>query len=82
MNRYSIDSRDYPGDAKCTVALSADTKEELLESVVQHGTKVHGYEETSEFREQIVKELERNAPFLMSEHLTRFERQPWRGVFS
>ena len=62
MNRYSIDSCDYPGDAKCTVALSADTKEELLEAAVQHGTKVHGYENTTEFREQIVKEFKEGAP--------------------
>jgi predicted small metal-binding protein len=57
MKRYSIDCRDHPSDMKCTVALSADTKEELLEAVVQHGTNVHGYEDTPEFREQIVKEF-------------------------
>jgi len=57
MERYSIDCRDYPGDVKCTVALSADSKEELLEAVVQHGVKVHGYEDTPEFREFIVKEF-------------------------
>jgi predicted small metal-binding protein len=38
---------------KCSVALSADTKEELLEAVVQHATTVHGYEDTTEFREMI-----------------------------
>ncbi len=54
MKRYFIDCRDYPGDVKCTVALSADTKDELLEAVVQHGTKVHGYEDTPDFREMIV----------------------------
>jgi len=40
MERYFIDCREHPSDVKCTVALSADTKEELLEAVVQHGTKV------------------------------------------
>ncbi len=56
MSRYFIDCRDYPSsDMKCTVALSADTKEELLEAVVQHGSKVHGYEDTPEFRKNIVK---------------------------
>ncbi len=62
MNRYFIDCRDYPSDAKCTVALSSDTKEELLEAVVQHGTKVHGYKDTPEFREQIVKEFKEGTP--------------------
>ncbi len=62
MKRYFIDCRNYPSDVKCTVALSADTKEELLKAVVQHGTKVHGYEDTSEFREQIVKEFKVGTP--------------------
>jgi predicted small metal-binding protein len=60
MERYSIDCRDYPGDVKCTVALSADSEEELLEAVVQHGVKVHGYKDTPEFREFIVKEFKKN----------------------
>ena len=59
MKRYCIDCRNYPGDVKCTVALSADTKEELLEAVVDHGVKVHGYEDTPEFREYIVKEFKK-----------------------
>ena len=62
MKRYSIDCRDYPSDVKCTVALSADTKEELLEAVVQHGTTVHGYEDTNEFREKIVKGFKEGTP--------------------
>ncbi len=53
MGRKYIDCRDYPGDVKCSVALSADSADELLEAVVQHGTKVHGYEDTKEFREMI-----------------------------
>ena len=55
MKRYFLDCRKHPSNVKCTVALSADTKEELLEAVVLHGTKVHGYEDTPEFREQVVK---------------------------
>ena len=62
MKRYFIDCRDYPSDVKCTLALSADTKEELLEAVVQHGIKVHGYEDTPEFREQIIKGFTEMAP--------------------
>ena len=62
MERYYIDCRDYPSDVKCTVALAANTKEELLEVVVQHGTQVHGYEDTPEFREKIVKEFKQGTP--------------------
>ena len=55
MARYYIDCRDYPSDINCSVALSADSKEELLEAVIQHGTKVHGYEDTADFREEMIK---------------------------
>jgi predicted small metal-binding protein len=62
MDRYFIDCRDYPSDVNCSVALSANTKEELLEAVVQHGAKIHGYEDTFEFRDQIVKEFKKGTP--------------------
>jgi predicted small metal-binding protein len=61
MSRKYIDCRDFP-DSKCTVALSADTEEELLEAVVQHGVKVHAYEDTPEFREMIRKEFKDGSP--------------------
>lgn len=58
MGRKYIDCREHSsGDIKCTVALSADSEEELLEAVVQHGASVHGYEDTPEFREMIRKEF-------------------------
>ncbi|MEZ9330246.1 DUF1059 domain-containing protein [Vibrio breoganii] len=60
--RYYIDCRDYPGEINCSVALAADYKEELLLAVVEHGSKVHGYEDTPEFREQIVKEFKEGTP--------------------
>ena len=53
MSRKYIDCRDHPGEVKCTVALSADTEDELLAAVVQHGTTVHGYKDTPEFRDMI-----------------------------
>lgn len=62
MARYYIDCRDYPSDISCSVALSADSKEELLEAVIQHGTKVHGYDDTAEFRKQIMSEFKEGTP--------------------
>ncbi len=62
MGRKYIDCRDYPGDVKCSVALSADSADELLEAVVQHGTKVHGYEDTKEFREMIRGGMKNGSP--------------------
>jgi predicted small metal-binding protein len=62
MARKYIDCRDYPGDHKCTVALAADTEEELLKAVVHHGTAVHGYDDTPEFREKIRKGMKEGRP--------------------
>ena len=56
MGRKYIDCRDYPGDVKCSVALSADSTDELLETVVHHGTTVHGYEETT-MRTYLLKDI-------------------------
>ncbi len=62
MTRYYIDCRDYPGDKKCSLAFAADSKEELTEVAVQHGTQVHGYEDTPEFREKMMKECKEGTP--------------------
>lgn len=62
MPRYYIDCRDVPSDAKCTVALSADTKEELLEAAVQHAIKVHGHEDTAAFRGQLLSAMKEGTP--------------------
>jgi predicted small metal-binding protein len=55
MARYHIDCRDYPGDIACTVALSADTEDELLEAAVQHATAVHQYDDSPELRDELRK---------------------------
>ena len=54
MARYCVDRREHASDVKCSLALSADTKEELWEAVIQHAIKVHGFEDTSEARSQIM----------------------------
>jgi hypothetical protein len=40
MGRKFIDCREYPSEMNCTVALSADSDEELLEAAVQHAVQV------------------------------------------
>ena len=50
MSRTFIDCREYPSDIKCTVALSADNDDELLEAAVQHAVAVHGFQDTPELR--------------------------------
>jgi predicted small metal-binding protein len=53
MARKYIDCRDYPSEMNCTVALAADSEEELLEAAVQHAVAVHGHTDTPELRTQI-----------------------------
>ena len=53
MARHSIDCRDYPSEKNCTVAISADSKKELLDAAVQHAVAVHGHKDSPELREQI-----------------------------
>lgn len=62
MARKYIDCRDFPGDIKCTVALSADTEGELLEAAIQHGKTVHGFEDTPDLRENIRKGFKQGTP--------------------
>jgi len=50
MTRKYIDCREYPSATNCTVAVSADTDDELLAAAVQHAVAVHGHEDTPELR--------------------------------
>ena len=53
MARKYIDCREYPSESKCTVALSADGEDELLEAAVQHAVSVHGHKDSPDFRKQL-----------------------------
>ena len=48
--RKSIDCRNYPSDMNCTVALSADSADELLEIAAAHAVNAHGHTDTPELR--------------------------------
>lgn len=61
MARKYIDCRDYPG-SNCTVALSADSEQELVEAAVEHGVKVHGYQDTPELRAEFKRMAKEGAP--------------------
>jgi predicted small metal-binding protein len=44
------------------VAISADSREELLEAAVQHATSVHEHVDTPELREELLKGIKEGAP--------------------
>jgi predicted small metal-binding protein len=53
MTRKFIDCREYPSEMNCTVFMSADREDELLEAAVQHAVAVHGHTDTPELRETL-----------------------------
>ena len=53
MARKYIDCREFPSEMNCTIAISADSEEELLEAAVQHAVAVHGHSDNPEFRSQL-----------------------------
>jgi predicted small metal-binding protein len=53
MPRMVIDCREFPSEMNCTIAISADSKPELLEAAVQHAIAVHGHKDSPELREMI-----------------------------
>ncbi|GJG94685.1 DUF1059 domain-containing protein [Cupriavidus pauculus] len=53
MGRKYIDCREFPSEKNCTVALSADSEDELLEAAVQHAVQVHEHQDSPELRSQL-----------------------------
>ena len=53
MGRKFIDCREFPSEMNCTLALSAENEDELLEAAVQHAITVHGHGDTPDLRTMI-----------------------------
>ena len=62
MTRKYVDCREFPSDMNCTVALSADSDEELLDAAVQHAVSVHQHEDTPELRTQLQQLFKEGTP--------------------
>lgn len=62
MGRKYIDCREYPSDMNCTVAISADSEDELLEAAVQHAAAIHSHPDSPELREQLRKIIKDGTP--------------------
>lgn len=62
MTRKFIDCREYPSEMNCSVAISADSDKELLETAVQHACAVHGHKDTPELRTQISSMFKEGTP--------------------
>lgn len=61
MARKMIDCRDFPSESKCTVAIAADTADEILEVAVMHAVKKHGHQDSAELRDELRKGIKEAA---------------------
>jgi predicted small metal-binding protein len=62
MARVHVDCREYPSEMNCTLALVANSENELLEAAVQHAVAVHKHKDTPEFRNELRKIIKQGNP--------------------
>lgn len=62
MARKFVDCRETPSIMNCSVAISADTEEELIEAAVQHAVSVHSHEDSKELRDAILRGMHEGTP--------------------
>ena len=62
MTRKYVDCREYPSEMNCTVAIAADSDEELLDAAVQHAVSVHQHQDTPELRSQLQNLFKEGTP--------------------
>ncbi|MBK6336956.1 MAG: DUF1059 domain-containing protein [Betaproteobacteria bacterium] len=61
MRKY-IDCREFPSESKCTIAISSDSEQELIDAAVQHAVAVHKHSDTPDLRAQIKTAVREGAP--------------------
>ncbi len=62
MARKSIDCRQYPSENNCSIAISADNNNELVEAAVQHAVSVHKHADNEELRSWLRSAIKEGAP--------------------
>ena len=62
MTRKYVDCREFPSEANCSVAISADSEKELLDVAVQHAVSVHKHKDGPELRTQIRSMIREGTP--------------------
>jgi predicted small metal-binding protein len=62
MSRKYIDCREFPSESGCTVAISADSEDELIDAAAQHAVQVHGHQDSPELRSQLRQVVKEGQP--------------------
>ena len=61
MARKVIDCRDFPSENNCSIAIAADTDDELVETAVAHAVKSHKHADSPELRAQLRQGIKEGA---------------------
>lgn len=77
MTRKFIDCREFPSESHCSVAISADSEDELLQIAVEHAVSVHKHSDSPELRQQLRQMFKDGMP---SEHLPMPEQASSAGA--
>jgi predicted small metal-binding protein len=62
MSRKYIDCREFPSESGCTIAISADSEDELIDAAAQHAVRVHGHQDGPELRAELKQIIKEGAP--------------------
>ena len=62
MGRKFIDCREISSDVKCSVAIMADTVDEVVDAAVLHAVAVHREQDTPQLREEIRSMVKDGSP--------------------
>ncbi len=62
MSRKYIDCREFPSESNCTVAIAADSENELIEAAAQHAVAVHGHQDSPQLRDQLQRLIHDGTP--------------------
>jgi predicted small metal-binding protein len=62
MARKYVDCREFPSEIKCSIALSADSEDELVNAAAQHAVAVHKHQDSPELRSQIRSMMHDGSP--------------------
>ena len=62
MSRKYIDCREFPSESNCTVAISADSEDEVVQAAAHHAVQVHGHQDNPELRSQLRQVVKEGQP--------------------
>lgn len=62
MARKFVDCREHPSESNCTIVISADSEDEVVEAASQHAIAVHKHEDSPELRTMLRSAVKEGMP--------------------